>query len=251
MNHNDFTAQGAIGRYFSKNYVIEKEKFERVRYNYLKMCETILLFVDAYTKGNKAPEKKEINLEAGWNLEISNMGEKSPLNASFDESKNDCPTISQYIDILSNRGINKMKKIYSTCRDTAMKSKVVLDLFDFLYENSDSLKIISHLEWMHELGQAEKNLYTIFFTTFYFSFLDTGNGFNYQKSKPIYQWLIKKYPSKKEGYLGMALYSMATGEGDPDFFCKKVIESDPNYLNTITSSFWDENIREKIKNCKK
>jgi hypothetical protein len=100
---------------------------------------------------------------------------------------------------------------------------------------------------MDEIGEGEKNLYNIYFTVFYLSFLDSGNGFNYKKAKPIYQWLIKKYPYQKEGYLGMALYALATGEGDADYFCKKVIEIDPNYLNKTTSSFWDDYNREKIK----
>jgi hypothetical protein len=247
MTHNDFTSQGAIGRYFSKNYVIDKEKYERVQHNYLNMCSTILAFVDGHTKSNKVPEKKDLTLHSGWKLEVSNKGEKSSLNAPFDESKNNCPTISQYIDIINNQGINRMKVVHSICTDTAMKSKVVSDIFDFLYQNEDSLNIIPYLDWMDEIGEGEKNLYNIYFSVFYLSFLDSGSGFNYKKAKTIYQWLIKKYPNKKEGYLGMALYALATGEGDADYFCKKILETDPNYLNTTTSSFWDDHNREKIK----
>jgi hypothetical protein len=249
MTHNDFTSQGGVGRYFCKNYAINKEKYERVQKNYISMCSTILTFVYAYSKSIKVLEKKDIKTYFGWNLEVSFKGEKSSLNAPFDGSKNNCPTISQYIDIVNHQGVKGMKEIYSTCKDTSTKSKVISDIFDYLYENEDSLKIIPYLQWMEETGEGEKNLYNIYFTVFYLSFLDTGNGFNYKKAKPIYQWLIKKYPSKKEGYLGMALYAMATGEGDANYFCKKVIETDPNYLNATLSSFWDDHNREKVKKC--
>ena len=247
MTHNDFTSQGAIGKYFCKKYVIDKKRYENVHHNYLNMCSTILTFVDSYTKGDKIIEKKDITPHSGWKLEVSDKGEKSSLNAPFDESKNSCPSISQYIDIINTQGINRMKVLYSMCNDTSMKSKVVSDIFDFLYENGDSLNIIPYLDMMHEIGEAEKNLYNIYYTVYHFSFIDSGNGYNHKKAKPIYQWLIKKYPNKKEGYLGMALYAMATGEGDTDYFCKRVIETDPNYLNTTTSSFWDNYNREKIK----
>lgn len=248
MTHNDFTAQGAIGRYFCMDYVVEKEKYERVRYNYLNMCKTILKFADAYTKDRKNLKKKDITLFKGWKLEVSVKGEKSSLNASFDPTKNNCPTISQYIDIINNRGMDKMKETYSMCEDTTEKSKLVPDIFDFLYENADSLKVFTYLDWMNNIGEAEKNLYNIYYTVFYLSFLDSGNGFNYKKAKPVYQWLINHFPNKKEGYLGMALYTLATGEGDTEYFCEKVLETDPNYLNVKNSSFWDEHNKEKIKN---
>ena len=38
MTHNDFTSQGAVGRYFCKNYVIDKEKYEEHNH---KKCQYI------------------------------------------------------------------------------------------------------------------------------------------------------------------------------------------------------------------
>lgn len=249
MMHNDFTAQGSIGRFYCIPYVVEKEKFGKIHANYLNMCASILKYMDSYCKGGKELEKKDIIRYKGWKLEASKEGEKSSLNSAFNPSKKNCPSVSQFLDIVNNKGLKERTQVCNMCPDTALKAEMVSDIFDFLFENGDSLQVLPYLQWMEEMGFAKKNLYNIYFTVFYLSFLDSGNGFHYKKAVPIYQWMIDKYPKGKYGYLGMALFVLYTGEGNPEVYCKKVVETDPDYLKIRTDSFWDERSKEMIKKC--
>ena len=246
MAHNDFAAQGAIGKFYFAPYAAQKEKFELIHKNYLRMCAAILKYLDGYSKSGKGLEKKEITLYPGWKMEASKPGEKSSLNARFDPSKSNCPTISQFIDIINDKGLEEMKMIYLKCPEK-VSEEVLTDVFEYLYE-SDSLKALPYVIWLDEIGMAEKNLYKIYSTVYRLSFWNYGNGYHLEKAVPFYQWMIDKYSDNKYGYLGMALFAFSTGKSDAGAFCKKVMEIDPDYLKT-KGSFADEFIKEKIEKC--
>lgn len=81
MKHNDFTAQGAIGRFFCLPYVKEKERYDTVHENYLHICAAILQFLNACSNGEKGLDKNTVSLYAGWKFQVYEPGQKNPFNA--------------------------------------------------------------------------------------------------------------------------------------------------------------------------
>jgi hypothetical protein len=80
MKHNDFTAQGGIGRFFCLPYVKEKEKYTAVHDNYLHLCGAILQFLDACSKGEKGLAENAINIRTGWKFKVYEPGQQNPFN---------------------------------------------------------------------------------------------------------------------------------------------------------------------------
>lgn len=248
MRHNDFTSQGAIGRYYCLPYIKEQQLYKQVTENYLSMCFNVLQFLNSCTKREAGPEKKDLYLYHGWEFEVSKPGEKLPFNRPFDESTQKCPTISQFLDLVYNSGLKKAKMIYTRCTDTTLKNNVsLLNILDALYFGTKADTVIEYLNWMHEQAMAENNLRDIFLIVSNNSLFNMGNGFHFDKADSIYNWMIENFSDNKYGYMGRLLVSFYIGGKDKDFYCKKILEIEPNFENTKTQSFFEQKTRNIIR----
>jgi hypothetical protein len=246
MKHNDFTSQGGIGRSYCLPYAIEKEKYKTITQNYLHLCEAILKFADANTKANKLLDKSEITNYPGWKFEVCKQGQKLKSNAPFNPNESKCPTLPQFIDIVNFKGIKDFEKVYEACNDSTLKKQVVTDAFDFIFEGNDSILLRQYLNWMYSSNLAESNLGNIYASVFYLCMFDRGDGYEYAKALPTYRWIIEKYPKNKIGYIGMAAFLISLNAPEAMYYCKKVVEINPNYINTISTNNWDEQTRARI-----
>ncbi len=80
MNHNDFTAQGGIGRFFCLPYIKEKEPYDSVHKNYLHLCAAILQFLNACSTGEKGLGENALTLYTGWKFKVYEPGQQNPFN---------------------------------------------------------------------------------------------------------------------------------------------------------------------------
>src|SRR4030095_2852411 len=194
MRHNDFTSQGAIGRYYCLPYIKEQQLYKQVTENYLSMCSDVLQFLNSYTKTGAGPEKKDIHLYNGWEFEVSKPGEKLPFNRPFDESTQKCPTISQFLDLIYNSGLRKSEEIYTRCTDTSFKNnETLMNTLSALYFDTKADTVIEYLNWMNEQKIAENNLRDIFSMVSSNSLFNTGNGFHFDKADSIYNWMTENF----------------------------------------------------------
>jgi hypothetical protein len=247
MRHNDFTSQGAIGRYYCFPYIKEQQLYKQVTGNYLSMCSNILRFLSSYTKNGTGLGKKDIHLYNGWGFETSNPGEKLPFNRPFDESTQKCPTISQFLDLVYNSGLKKSGEIYTRCTDTSFKNnETLMNILDALCFDSKADMVIEYLNWMNEQKVAENNLKDIFSMISYNSLFNSGNGFHFEKADSIYNWMIENFSANKYGYMGRLLVSFYTKGKDQEFYCKKILELEPDFQNTKTQSFLEQTARNVI-----
>lgn len=74
-----------------------------------------------------------------------------------------------------------------------------------------------------------------------------GNGFHFDKADSIYNWMIENFSDNKYGYMGRLLVSFYTGGQDKDFYCKKILEIEPNFENTKVQSFFEQKTRNIIR----
>jgi hypothetical protein len=252
MVHNDFASQGATGRYYCLPYIKEKKRYKQITENYLNMCSAILQFLNVYTKTGAELEKKDIHLYDGWKFEVSKPGDKLPGNMPFDESTGQCPTISQFIDLMYSIGPQKSGKIYTQCTDSSFKQdKTLLDILDALYSDAGVNTIIEYLNWMKEQKIAENNISEIFFIVSNNSLSGRSNSRPYEKADSIYKWMIEKFPANKYGYIGRLLVSSHTGSGDKEFYCKKIVGIEPNFANTKARSYFEDEAKRIIHDCLK
>lgn len=247
MRHNDFTSQGAIGRYYCLPYVKEQQLYRQITENYLGMCSGVLQFLNSYAKTGTEPEKKDIRLFNGWGFEVSKPGEKLPFNSPFDESAQECPTISQFLDLIYNSGFKKIERIYTRCTDSSFKTnETFLDILDALSFGTKADTVIEYLNWMNEQKIAEHNLRNIFLIVSNNSLLNAGNGFHFNKADSIYNWMTENFSANKYGYMGRLLVSFYTGGRDKDFYCKKILAMEPGFLNTKATSFLEQMVKNVI-----
>lgn len=252
MRHNDFTSQGAIGRHYCLPYVKDKQLYQEITENYLHMCSDVLLFLINCSKNDAGLIKKDTHVYQGWTFNFSKPGEKLPFNRPFDESKQNCPTISQFLDLFYHAGLKKSEKIYTQCTDTSFKkTETLLTVLDALYSDSKADTVIAYLSWMNEQKLAENNLRDIFLNVSFSSLFDSGNGFHFEKADSIYSWMIESFPTNKYGYMGRLLVSNYTHREDKDFYCKKILEIEPNFENNKAQSFFDQIARNIIQEYKK
>lgn len=252
MRHNDFTSQGAIGRYYCMPYVKEKQLYKQVTGNYLYMCSKVLQFLNSYSKTRASFSKKDVHTESGWTFNVSNPGEKLPFNSPFDPSKQDCPTISQFLDLIYHAGLKEAGKIYSQCTDTSFKNiETLLTVFEALYFDSKADTVIGYLNWMNEQKLAVSNLQDIFLTVSFSSLFDRGDGFHFEKADSIYRWMIENFPNHKYGYIGRLLVSIYTKRNDNDYYCQKILEIEPGFGDSKRSSFLEEKARQFVNSYRK
>ena len=246
MMHNDFTSQGGIGRSYCLPYAIEKQKYKTITQNYLHLCEAVLKFANAHAKAGKVLDKSEVQIYPGWKFEVCKQGQKLKSNAPFNATENNCPTIPQFIDIIDFKGLKEFEKAYVTCSDSILKKQVLTDAFDYIFESSDSNKVTQYLNWMYSYNFAESNLGNIYASVFYICMFDRGDGYQFAKALPTFRWMIEKYPKDKIGYIGMATFLISLNAPEALYYCKKVVEINPNYINTILTNYWDEQTRARI-----
>jgi hypothetical protein len=252
MRHNDFTSQGAIGRYYCMPYVKEKQLYREVTENYLNMCPVILHFLNSRTKKGAGFDKKDIHLFNGWTFAANKPGEKLPFNKRFDESTQNCPSISQFVDLVFYEGLNRSEKIYARCTDSSFKTnETLLTIFDLLYSEAKADTVIAYLNWMHEQKLVESNLKNIFQSVSFSSLFNTGNGFHFEKADSVYTWMIEKFPTSKYGYIGRLLVSIDTKKDDKEFYCKKILEIEPDFENSKASSYFESKAKQFIHTSRK
>jgi hypothetical protein len=245
MRHNDFTSQGAIGRYYCLPYIKEQQLYKQVTENYLTLCGDVLQFLNS--NKNKILEKNDIHLNDGWEFAFSRPGEKLPFNKPYDESTQTCPTISQLLDLFYTSGLKKSEKIYTQCTDSTFKQdETLLTILDALCFDTKADTVIAYLTWMHDQKRAENNLRDIFLIVSNNTLFDTGNGFHFSKADSIYHWMIGNFSSNKYGYMGRLLVSFYTDSKDKDFYCKKILEIEPDFETTVAPSFFDRKVRNVV-----
>jgi len=198
-------------------------------------------------KKSKTLDKSEVQLYPGWKFEVCNQGQKLKTNAPFNALESNCPTLTQFIDLIDFKGIKEFEKAFVTCKDSVLKKQAVTDAFDFIFESKDSGLVIQYLNWMYSSNLAEINLKNIYSTVYYLCMYDRGDGYEYSKALPTYRWMIEKYPKNKIGYIGMAIFLINLDSKEAIAYCRKVVEVDSNYLTQKQSSDWDENTRIRIK----
>lgn len=246
MKHNDFTSQGGIGRSYCLPYAIEKNKYKTITQNYLHLCEAILKFADGYAKAGKVLDKREVQIYSGWKFEVCKQGQKLKSNMPFNPNESNCPTLTQFIDIVNLKGVSEFDKVYDMCKDTSLKAKVIIDAFDFIFAGVDTIKIADYLNWLYFSNLASTNLSDIYASVFSVCMFDYGDGANYAKALPTYKWMIEKFPKSSLGYIGMAIFLISLDAPEALYYCKKVVEINPNYINTPLKNYWDEQSRARI-----
>lgn len=246
MMHNDFASQGGIGRSYCLPYANEKEKYKTITQNYLHLCEAVLKFVNAHAKAGKVLDKSEVQIYPGWKFDVCKQGQKLKSNAPFNSNESKCPTLPQFIDIVNYKGIKEFQNAFVTCNDSILKKQVVTDAFDFIFESKDSGLVIQYLNWMYSSNLAEINLKNIYYTVYYLCMYDRGDGYEYSKALPTYRWMIERYPKNSMGYIGMATFLISLDAPEALYYCKKVVEINPNYINTPLTNNWDEQTRARI-----
>jgi hypothetical protein len=78
------------------------------------------------------------------------------------------------------------------------------------------------------------------------SLFNSGNGFHFNKADSIYKWMIENFPASKYGYMGRLLVSHYTKGRDIEFYCKKILEVEPNFATTKPQSFFEQIVRNVI-----
>jgi Chlorophyllase len=243
MRHNDFTSQGAMGRYHCIAYVKDKDRYTQPPKNYLAMCTTILHFLNKYsTKGEKFT-KKDVLLYPGFVFEAIGPGKKLPFNAPFNSSTTNCPTLSQLLDIIYNKGYNETEKVYTPCAyDTFSREDNFSAVLEAIYVDKGPESTTRFLSWMNNIKITDKNLRSIFSVVNYHSIWDRGNGFHLDNARMVYQWVIENFPNDVYGYMGLLLVSSYTSTGDIDFLCKKIVAIEPDYQKRKGKSFEENKI---------
>ncbi len=247
MKHNDFTSQGAVGRYHCLPYVKTQEQYQQVTTNYLHMCTAVLQFLNSYADSEKGIDKKDIHLSSGWNFAISRPGGKLPQNMPFVATGNNCPSPSQFLDLIYNKGLSSAENIYAQCSDSLFtNSDNLLEILDALFTDTNADTLIAYINWMNALQIAEGNLEDIFDIVFYNAFYDRGNGYHYEKADSIYQWMIHTFPRSKYGYMGRLLMDVGLDKTNREMYCKKLLRIEPTLATADPTSDYVRRIKDSL-----
>lgn len=247
MRHNDFTSQGAIGRFYCLPYIKDKPLYEGIIANYLEMCSEVLLFLNYYSKTGSGFTKNNLHLAGGWTFAHEGPGKKLPGNRTFNTAVQNCPTISQFIDLVYYGGMEKSKIVYAKCTDTSFKkTENLLTVLYALYNDASAERIIAYLDWMNEQKAVADNMRDIFLTFSRSSLFNSGNGFHFEMADSMYNWMMQKFPSSKYGYLGKLLIGIYTKKDNKEFYARKLLEVDPDFENSKTTSSLERTAKQFI-----
>lgn len=207
-----------------------------------------LKFLDTNSKRVPSHHFESEHLRQGVTLEVVKQGEKSAMNAKFDKTKNSCPSTSQTFHLFKQKkGMNAQEVGLENCIDSLLvEGNNLTDIYEGLFFEADTSTTIQFLKWIRKKDYMDERLEDIYFATEYYSFFDFGLGYHREKGEKVFEWMIKNYPQNTSGYKGMLLTSYYLKRGDIEFYCRKIMEIDPNFQSRQGRSILERKVSEII-----